>query len=61
MLFYLEFKKKDNDIVDFLLIVINESFVVKLLVIFWISYYNMFFLIELFYELVKKRNISFEY
>lgn len=61
MLFYLEFKKKDNNIVDFLVIVINESFIVKLLIIFWISYNNIFFLIELLYELVKKRNISFEY
>lgn len=61
MLFYLEFKKKDNNMVDFLLIVINESFIVKLLILFWISYNNIFFLIELLYELVKKRNISFEY
>lgn len=61
MLFYLEFKKKDNNMVDFLLIVINESFIVKLLILFWISYNNIFFLIELLYELVKKRNFSFEY
>lgn len=58
MLFYLEFVKKDNEIVDFFLIVINESFIVKLLIIFWISCYNIFFLIELLYELVEKRNIS---
>lgn len=58
MLFYLEFVKKDNDIVDIFLIVINESFIVKLLIIFWISCYNIFFLIELLYELVEKRKIS---
>lgn len=60
-LFYSELKKKDNDIVDLLLTVTNESSAVKLPVIFWTSYYNMFPLTELLYELVKKRNISPEY
>lgn len=47
--------------VDFFIIVINESFIVKLLIIFWFSCNNIFLLIEFFYELVEKRNISFEY
>lgn len=60
-LFYSELKKKDNNIVDFLVTVTNESSIVKLPIIFWTSYNNMFPLTELLYELVKKRNISPEY
>lgn len=60
-LFYSELKKKDNNIVDLLVTVTNESSIVKLPIIFWTSYNNIFPLTELLYELVKKRNISPEY
>lgn len=60
-LFYSELKKKDNNIVDLLLTVSNESSIVKLPIIFWTSCNNIFPLTELLYELIKKRNISPEY
>lgn len=61
MLFYSELKKKDNNMVDLLLTVTNESSIVKLPILFWTSYNNIFPLTELLYELVKKRNLSPEY
>lgn len=60
-LFYSELKKKDNNIVDLLLTVTNESSIVKLPILFWTSCYQIFPLTELLYELVKKKNINPEY
>lgn len=60
-LFYSVLKKKDNNTVDLLLTVTNESSIVKLPTIFWTSCNNIFPLTELLYELVKKRNTSPEY
>lgn len=60
-LFYSELKKKDNNIVDLLLTVTNESSIVKLPILFWTSCYQLFPLTELLYELVKKKKINPEY
>lgn len=60
-LFYSKLKNKENNIVDLFLTVTNECSIVKLPTIFWTSYYNIFPLTELLYELVEKRHINPEY
>lgn len=60
-MFCFEIEKKEEKIVEFIFIVVNEILIVKLFSIFWFSCGNFIYLIECFYDIVRKREINFDY
>lgn len=59
--FCAELEKKDQKTIDRIFTIANESSTVKLPCVFWSSRYNLTYLTELLYDIVKRREITPEY
>lgn len=59
--FCAELEKKDQKTINSIFTIANESSIVKLPCVFWSSRYNLSYLTELLYDIVKRRGITPQY